>query len=38
MKFIFFYSQLYEYYYSHIYKNISSVFDLEAIKIDNLNN
>jgi len=38
MKFIFFYSQLYEYYYNHIYKNINSIFDLEAIKIDDLTN
>ena len=38
MKYIFFYSQLYEYFYNHIHDNIKSFFDLEAIKIDNLTN
>lgn len=38
MKFIFFYSELYEYYNKHIYQNINKVFELDAIKIDNLNN
>jgi len=38
MKFIFFYSELYEYYNNHIHKNLNSVFELEAIKIDNLKN
>jgi len=38
MKFIFFYSDLYEYYNKHIHKNLNSVFQVEAIKIDNLQN
>ena len=38
MKFIYFYSDLYEYYNKHINENLNSVFDLEAIKIDNLKN
>jgi hypothetical protein len=38
MKFIFFYSELYEYYNNHIHEHLNSVFDLEAIKIDNLKN
>ena len=38
MKFIYFYSQLYEYYNKHIHKNLNSVFDLDAIKIDDLQN
>lgn len=38
MKFIFFYSDLYEYYNKHIHENLKSVFQLEAIKIDNLKN
>lgn len=38
MKFIYFYSQLYEYYNNHISKNIESIFDLERIKIDDLKN
>jgi len=38
MKFIYFYSQIYEYYNNHIQKNLNSVFDLEAIKIDDLKN
>jgi hypothetical protein len=38
MKFIFFYSELYEYYNNHIHENLNSVFELEAIKIDNLKN
>jgi len=38
MKFIFFYSQLYEYYYNHIYTNLNTIFDLEPIKINDLNN
>ena len=38
MKFIFFYSQIYEFYYNHINKNISEIFDIEAIKINDLKN
>jgi hypothetical protein len=38
MKFIFFYSELYEYHNNHIYSNISNLFDLESIKINNLKN
>jgi hypothetical protein len=38
MKFIYFYSKLYEYYHNHINNNINSIFDLEAIKIDDLQN
>jgi hypothetical protein len=38
MKFIYFYSELYEYYNKHIHENLDSVFELEAIKIDNLKN
>jgi hypothetical protein len=38
MKFIFFYSELYEYYNNHIHENLNSIFDLEACKIDNLQN
>lgn len=38
MKFIFFYSELYDFYNNHIHKNLNSVFELEAIKIDNLKN
>jgi len=38
MKFIFFYSQIYEFYYNHINKNISEIFDVEAIKINDLKN
>jgi len=38
MKFIFFYSQLYEYYNNHINKNLSTIFDVEAVKIDDLKN
>ena len=38
MKFIYFYSELYEYYNKHIHENLNSVFDIEAIKIDNLKN
>jgi len=38
MKFIYFYSNLYEYYNKHIYENLNSVFHLEAIKIDDLKN
>lgn len=38
MKFIYFYSNLYEYYNKHIHKNLNSIFDLEAIKIDDLKN
>ena len=38
MKFIYFYSQLYEYFNQHIYKNLNSVFDIEPIKIDDLQN
>lgn len=38
MKFIYFYSKLYEYYNNHIHNNINSIFDLEAIKIDDLQN
>jgi hypothetical protein len=38
MKFIFFYSQLYEYYYNHINKNLHGIFDVEALKINDLNN
>lgn len=37
MKFIYFYSELYEYYNKHIHKNLNSVFELEAIQIDNIN-
>ena len=36
MKFVYFYSDLYEYYNNHIQEHLNSVFDLEAIKIDNL--
>ena len=32
MKFIYFYSEIYEYYNKHIHKNLNSVFELEAIK------
>ena len=38
MKFIYFYSQLYDYYNSHIRNNLSEHFELENIKIDDLNN
>jgi hypothetical protein len=38
MKFIYFYSTIYEYYNEHIHKNISYIFDLEGIKIDDLKN
>ena len=38
MKFIFFYSELYEYYNNHIHENLNSIFELEAIKINNLKN
>jgi len=38
MKFIYFYSDLYEYYNKHIQENLNSIFDLESIKIDNLVN
>jgi hypothetical protein len=38
MKFIYFYSELYEYYNKHIHENLNKVFELEAIKIDNLKN
>jgi len=38
MKFIYFYSDLYEYYNNHISKNTRSIFDVDAIKIDNLKN
>jgi hypothetical protein len=38
MKFIYFYSDLYEYYNKHIYKNLNSFFNLEAIKINDLTN
>jgi len=38
MKFIYFYSELYEYYNKHIYQNLNKIFELDAIKIDNLNN
>ena len=36
MKFVYFYSDVYEYYNNHIQENLISVFDLDAIKIDNL--
>ena len=36
MKFIFFYSDIYEYYNKHIHANLNSVFQLEAIKIDDI--
>ena len=38
MKFVYFYSEIYEYFNKHIRANLSSVFDLDAIKIDNLKN
>ena len=38
MKFIYFYSQVYQYFNQHIYKNLNSVFDIEPIKIDDLQN
>ena len=38
MKFIFFYSDLYEYYRNHIYTNLQSEFEVEAIKCDDLQN
>ena len=38
MKFIYFYSDIYEYYNKHIRENLNSVFELESIKIDNLKN
>jgi hypothetical protein len=38
MKFIYFYSELYEYYNKHILENLNLVFELEGIKIDNLKN
>jgi hypothetical protein len=36
MKFIFFYSQLYNYFYNHITQTINGVFDVDAIQIDDL--
>jgi len=38
MKFIFFYSQIYDFYYNHINKNINKIFDVESIIIDDLKN
>lgn len=38
MKFIFFYSPIYDYYNSHINNNIGGIFDVESMKIDDLNN
>jgi len=38
MKFIYFYSELYQYYNEHIHKNLNYIFDLDPIKIDDLNN
>jgi hypothetical protein len=37
-KFIYFYSELYEYYNKHIHTNLQTVFEVEGIKIDNLQN
>jgi hypothetical protein len=36
MKWIYFYSDLYEYHNKHIRENLNSFFDIEAIKINNL--
>jgi hypothetical protein len=36
MKFIFFYSPLYEYYNTHICNNLNTLFEIEPIVIDNL--
>jgi hypothetical protein len=38
MKFIFFYSDVYEYFNNHIHKNLNSLFDLNPVKINNLEN
>lgn len=38
LKFIYFYSPLYEYYHNHINKNLNGIFDIESIKINDLNN
>jgi len=38
MKFIFFYSPIYDYYYNHINKNLKGFFDIESIKINDLDN
>ena len=36
MKFIYFYSNLYEYYHNHINDTIGSIFEVEGVKIDDL--
>lgn len=36
MKFIYFYSTIYEFYNKHIQQNLNNLFDVEGIKIDNL--
>lgn len=38
MKFIFFFSQIYEYYNEHINRNLKNIYDVEGIKIDDLEN
>lgn len=38
MKFIYFYSDLYEFYHNHINNNLNSLFELDPCKIDDLTN
>ena len=38
MKFIFFYSEIYDFYFRHITKNLNDMFEIEPIKIDNISN
>jgi hypothetical protein len=38
MKFVYFYSDVYEYYNKHIHENLDSIFEVESIKIDDIQN
>lgn len=37
MKFVYFYSDIYEFYNQHIKENLNNIFDIDAIKVDDLN-